>query len=146
MNEAAGTTGKAGVGSGQMDVDMAVGRMTRVIAAAAAAAMVACAAIRRSPEALPFAASVALCASVNVLKLRMLRRAVDKAMAMDGKAAGGYVRVQHMVRLAVTGAAVALCASAPILDVWGAVAGALTYQAATVAMRFRWGVKAVGRP
>lgn len=86
-----------------------------------------------SNEALPFALGVLLTSSVNVLKIVMLERTVQKAIGMDNVNAGkNYVRLQYLLRYLITGIALVAAALTPFISIWGAVAGILTMQVAAL--------------
>jgi hypothetical protein len=100
------------------------------------------AAFYRSPEAVAFAAAAALMAGLNVIKVYMIERTVHKSIDMDDANEGkNYVRLQYLVRFAITGvilAAAALFTGRTGLygSVWGAVAGVFTFQIAAFCLRF----------
>lgn len=90
----------------------------------------------RSLSCLPFVLGVLLGALASVAKVLLLERAVNRAVNMEKKAAAGYITLQHMLRLFLTGAVLMLAALVPAINLWGAVAGILTYQVAVYLIKF----------
>lgn len=90
----------------------------------------------RSPEALPFALGALLGGGLNVAKLVMLERCVDRAISMEKERAGNYIRIQHLIRLLLTGAVLIIAVFVPFLSLWGCAAGVLTMQVAAFAAKF----------
>jgi len=91
----------------------------------------------RSFEFLPFAIGTSLVVALNIIKVIMLDRAVDKALAMtEGKDAGNYIRLQYFLRFILTGAVLVFAAVSPYVNLWGAVAGIFTMPIAAHLMRF----------
>lgn len=90
----------------------------------------------RSLSCLPFVLGVLLGALASVAKVLLLERAVDRAVNMEKKAAAGYITLQHMLRLFLTGAVLMMAALVPAINLWGAVAGILTYQVAVYLIKF----------
>jgi len=84
----------------------------------------------RSMDFLPFALGALLGVALNVVKILMLDRAVKNAVRMDEVRAGGYIRLQHFLRLMLTGLVFVLAALVPFISLWGAAAGVLTLQVA----------------
>lgn len=98
-----------------------IGLLTLIFIAAAAV-------YYRSLDCLPFVWGTLLGALVSAAKVVLLERAVDRALGMDKDRAGNYVRLQHLLRLALSGAVLVLAALAPHLSLWGAAAGILSFQ------------------
>lgn len=90
----------------------------------------------RSLACLPFVLGVFLGAAVSAAKVLLLARTVNRAVDMDKKPAAGYVYLQHLLRLALTGAVLLLGALSPALNLWGAAAGVMTYQLAVYSLKF----------
>jgi hypothetical protein len=90
----------------------------------------------RSSSCLPFALGVLLGAAVSVAKVIIVERTVDRALEMEKKAAGNFTRLNHLLRLFLTGAALLLAALAPGISLWGAAAGVLTFQVSVYIQRF----------
>lgn len=90
----------------------------------------------RSLSCLPFVLGVLLGSLASVAKVLLLERAVDRAVNMEKKAAAGYITLQHMLRLFLTGAVLVLAALVPAINLWGAAAGVLTYQVAVYLIKF----------
>jgi len=98
--------------------------------------------IYRSLEALYFAFGVILTSSLNVLKIIMLERTVNKVVGMDEPDAGkNYVRLQYLLRYILTGAVllaaglISVYVHPPFINIWGAVAGIFTLQIAVISVR-----------
>ncbi len=90
----------------------------------------------RSLSCLPFVLGVLLGSLASVAKVLLLERAVNRAVNMEKKAATGYITLQHMLRLFLTGAVLVLAALVPAINLWGAAAGVLTYQVAVYLIKF----------
>lgn len=89
----------------------------------------------RSPDCLPFVFGVLLGSAASIVKVMLLERAVDKALGMEKTSAGNYVRLQHILRLAFTGAVLVLAALVPAISLWGAVAGVFSFQIALYCLK-----------
>lgn len=111
-------------------------KMTRTICVLAFVLAAASALYYRSPACLPFVLGVLLGSAVSVAKVLLLERVVDRAVAMEKKAAPGYVRLQYLLRFSLTGAVLVLAALVPAVSLWGAAAGVVSYQIAAYAIRF----------
>ncbi|MGI6161247.1 MAG: ATP synthase subunit I [Christensenellales bacterium] len=94
------------------------------------------AAFYRSLDVLPFALGAVLGAAVSALKVILLERAIDKALKMETKAADNYIRLQHFLRLLLTGAVLMLAVFVPFINLWGAAAGIITFQIAVYLLKF----------
>jgi len=103
------------------------------------------AAVYRSAETLPFALGAALGVAVNAAKIVMLDRAVDKAIGFSAEKSGNYIRLNYLIRFALTGAVLYIAVVAPFINMWGAAAGVVSMQAAVIAARFDKGDKAAAR-
>lgn len=90
----------------------------------------------RSFSAVPFAIGVLLTAALNIFKVFMVERTVNKTLDLveetDGK---NFVRIQYFLRYLLTGAVLVIAALTPFIDLWGAVAGILTFQIAVYAVK-----------
>lgn len=91
----------------------------------------------RSMDFLPFMFGVLIGTSTSIAKVFLLEWAVDKALTMEKKQAGTYVSVQHLLRLLLSGGVLALGALVPQINLWGVVAGILSYQIALYAVRIK---------
>ena len=105
-------------------------RMLLVVGALWLLLVGASAAYYRSRDFLPFALGALLGVALNVAKILMLDRVVKNAVRMDEARAGGYIRLQHFLRLMLTGLVFVLAALVPFISLWGAAAGVLTLQVA----------------
>lgn len=76
--------------------------------------------------------------AVSIAKVFLLERAVDKALTMEQKHAASYVGIQHILRLFLSGVALALGAIVPQINLWGVVSGILAFQLATYSIKFTW--------
>ena len=117
-------------------------RMILVIGISVLVLIVAGVLIYRSLEALYFAFGVILTSSLNVLKIIMLERTVNKVVGMDEPDAGkNYVRLQYLLRYILTGAVllaaglISVYVHPPFINIWGAVAGIFTLQIAVISVR-----------
>ena len=90
----------------------------------------------RSLACLPFVYGVLLGSAVSIAKVFLLARTVDKALTMGGKHAGGYVSIQHLLRLLLSGVALFLGAVLPQLSLWGVAAGIFAFQLAIYNVQF----------
>lgn len=90
----------------------------------------------RSLSCLPFILGLLLGAAVSAGKVFLLKRTVDQSLNKEEKAASSYVRLQHLLRLAMTGAALLIAALVPAISLWGAAAGVLTYQLGIYLVKF----------
>jgi len=90
----------------------------------------------RSMASIPFVLGVLVGSAVSIVKVFLLERTVDKAITMDIGKAGGYVSLQHVLRLLFSGAALYLGAVVPQISLWGVVAGILAFQLAVYNIRF----------
>ena len=105
-------------------------RMMTVIGALLLLLVAASAVYYRSLAFLPFAFGALLGVALNVGKIIMLDRTVGKAVRMEQKDAGNYVRLQHFLRFALTGLVFLAAALIPFISIWGAAAGVCTLQVA----------------
>jgi len=99
--------------------------------------------VYRSWVALPFAFSVTIVSALNVLKIWMLERTVNKISDMDDPGTGKtYVKFQYLVRyfgtviLLLAIGFIYLYSPIQIVNVWGAIAGIFTMQIAVMRVRF----------
>ena len=112
-------------------------KMILVICVAALIVMLGGAIYYRSLEALNFVLGVFLTSALNVFKVYLLERNVQKILYMtDPGASKGYFSVQYLIRYVLTGAVLVAAALIPFINLWGALIGAFTLQAATIAIRF----------
>jgi len=98
----------------------------------------------QSIEALYFAIGVILTSSLNVLKIYMLERTVNRTLDMDNPESGkNFVRLHYLVRYFLTGAVllgaglVWIYVDPPFINIWGAVLGVFTLQIAVIVVRHR---------
>ncbi|MCL2820097.1 MAG: hypothetical protein FWD38_04615 [Oscillospiraceae bacterium] len=143
--------------------------MIKMVIVAAAIIILIGAVYYRSFAVIPFIFGVAATSGLNVFKLRMLERTVQKVVVMDDQAAGkNIVRFQYLLRYLLTGAvlviiglihtytteppfysdrnwisiwgilfpnAPASLVSAPLISIWGALAGLFTLQISVILVR-----------
>jgi hypothetical protein len=103
-----------------------------VICACALAFCLAAALYYRTFEFLPFALGVALTSGLCALKVIMLARAVQLCSIMDdAKKASNHIRMQYLLRFALTAIVLWLCAILPFISFFGAVAGVFTFKIAS---------------
>lgn len=89
----------------------------------------------RSLEFLPFLWGVILGSAASIVKVFLLERAVNQALSMEKKRAGNYVGLQHILRLALSGAVLVIGALVPQINLWGVVVGIIAYQLAIYSIR-----------
>lgn len=90
----------------------------------------------RSLDFLPFLYGAILGSAVSIAKVILLERAIDKALNMGKRRAGGYVGIQHLLRLLISGVALFIGAVVPQISLWGVAAGILSFQLAVYMTRF----------
>lgn len=90
----------------------------------------------RSLSFLPFMFGVFLGSALSIIKVFLLERAVDAALIMEQKRAGGYVSLHHLLRLLLSGVVLVLGALVPQISLWGVAAGILAFQLAVYNLRF----------
>jgi len=125
----------------------------------------------RSLAAVPFALGVLITSGLNILKVRMLEKTVQKVVHMDDQEAGkNVVRLQYLLRYLLTGVVLVVVGlisnytspppsyssreaylavweilfptapeallKAPLISVWGALAGVFTLQLSVIMLRF----------
>jgi len=117
-------------------------RMIQMIALSAviimAGGVILCLALNALPssEALPFALGVFLVSALNVLKVYMLERTVQKTLDMDDVNTGkNYVRIQYLLRYFLTGLILVVAALTPFINIWGAIIGIFTLQISVMIVR-----------
>ena len=89
----------------------------------------------RSFEFLAFALGAFLTCGLNIVKIIMLERTVDKAVEMEIAQAKNYITAQYLLRLAITAVVLVAAALAPFINIWGAVIGIITYQPAVYSVK-----------
>lgn len=90
----------------------------------------------RSLEFIPFLLGALLGDAGSIAKVFLLERAIDKALSMEQKYAGLYLSAQHITRLLLTAGVLLVGALVPQINLWGAVAGILSYQVAIYSVKF----------
>ena len=98
----------------------------------------------RSVYALYFAIGVILTSSLNVGKVFLLQRTVQKTLEKDDINSGkNYVRLQFLLRYALTTAVllasglISVYVDPPFISIWGAIAGLFTLQISVLIVRHR---------
>ncbi|MGI6238961.1 MAG: hypothetical protein ACOYI5_04970 [Christensenellales bacterium] len=89
----------------------------------------------RSLAFLPFLYGALLGGAVSIAKVFLLDRAITSALGMEARAAGNYVRLQHLLRLLISGTALVVAALVKPISLWGAAAGVLTFQLAVYLLK-----------
>lgn len=84
---------------------------------------------------LPFLYGALVGTVASVLRVMLLDRAVNQAVTMDKKKAGGYITMQNLLRFVVSGAALLLGALWEPISLWGVVAGVLAFQFALYCLK-----------
>lgn len=111
-------------------------RMTFTILIVALISILASFIYYRSLDFLPFLFGVILGSVVSIIKVILLERAVDKALSMEKKRVGGYVGLQHLFRLLISGVVLFIGAVAPQISLWGVTAGIFAFQLGIYSVRF----------
>jgi len=94
-------------------------------------------------EALPFALGVIVTSALNILKIIMLERSIQKTLDMDNPDTGkNYIRLQYLLRYFLTAVVLVIIGllhiyidSPRIISIWGALFGLFTMQIALIAVR-----------
>jgi hypothetical protein len=88
-------------------------------------------------KAVPFALGVALMAGLNVAKVCLIERTVKKTVEIEKAGSGRtYIRLQYFARFGLTAVVLIVAALAPFIDIWGAVAGVMSFQIAAFSLKF----------
>ena len=91
----------------------------------------------RSLSALPFALGVVLSAALNILKVVMLERTVQKVVGLQDEQTGKNIVGFHLLlRFLLTAAVLLVAALTPFINLLGAAAGVLTLHIAVFCMKF----------
>jgi len=91
----------------------------------------------RSFSALPFAFGVISTSALNIVKVIMLERTVQKVVDLKEKNAGrNFARLQYLLRFLLTGLVLFAAAKTPFIDFWGAIIGIFTLQIAAISVKF----------
>jgi len=98
----------------------------------------------RSVAAISFAVGVIMTSALNVLKVAMIQRTVNKLVEIEDDNAGrNFARLQALLRLFTSGAvlvlAAVLAAFVPFVDIsllWGAIIGIFTLKIAAILAKF----------
>lgn len=90
----------------------------------------------RSLDLLPFAIGLLLGSLVSIIKVILLEHVVNKAISLGKERAGLYFSLNHLLRLALSGAVLVIGAVVPGISLWGVAAGVLAFQIATYTMNF----------
>jgi len=125
-----------------MKISKMSGKMIQMVGISALVFMLGGAVFYRSLAAFPFALGVLIPAALNMLKIYMLDRTVNKVVDMDDPNTGkNYVRMQYLFRYLLTGLvllAIGLIhtnTDPPLISIWGAVAGVFTMQISVIICR-----------
>lgn len=111
-----------------MNLSKIANRMIRTILIVAGIALVISIIYYRSLAFLPFLFGVVLGTLSSIVKVVLLDRTVDKAVAMEKKEAKRYVSSQQFLRLIVSAVPLIIGAFVDGVSIWGAVVGVLAYQ------------------
>ena len=119
-----------------MKLSLPAKKMILVICVSALLIMLGGAIYYRSLEALNFALGAFLTSALNIFKVFLLERNVQKILYMtDPQASKNYFSIQYFIRYILTGVVLVAAALIPFINLWGAIIGAFTLQAATIAIR-----------
>jgi len=105
-------------------------RVLAVMGAMLLLLIAASAAYYRSLDFLPFALGALLGVALNVVKVLMLDKTVNRAVQMEKARAGNYIRIQLFLRYVLTGLVFLAAALIPFINIWGAAIGVCTLQIA----------------
>jgi hypothetical protein len=87
--------------------------------------------------AVPFALGVILMAGLNIAKVFMIERTVNRTAEIDEVGYGKvYIRLQYLIRFGLTAVVLIVAAITDFIDIWGAVAGVFTFQIAAFSLKF----------
>ena len=84
---------------------------------------------------LPFTLGLVLTAGLSALKVRMLDRAIDKAVDMEKNKAARFIQLQNIFRLVLTGVVLMFAALSSAISLLGATIGILTWPIAAYSLR-----------
>jgi len=125
-----------------MQLSLSSKRIIRMIALAAFVMIIGGALFYRSFEALPFAFGVLVTSALNVLKIIMLERTVNKTLDMEDPDSGrNYIRLQYLFRYFITAVVLVVIgiihtrSAVPVISIWGALFGIFTMQIAVIITR-----------
>ncbi|MCL2567823.1 MAG: ATP synthase subunit I [Oscillospiraceae bacterium] len=90
----------------------------------------------RSFAFLPFAVGAAMGGALNVLKIFLLNRAVERAASGDPTVTSSGFLGAYFLRFLLTAAVLFLAVIVPFISLWGAVAGVLTLPLSAYSMHF----------
>ncbi len=90
----------------------------------------------RSLDFLPFLLGVLIGSTTSILKVYLLKRAVDKALTMEEGKGKNYIALQHILRLGLSAVALLIGALFTNISIWGVVVGILAFQASTYIANF----------
>jgi hypothetical protein len=85
----------------------------------------------------PFALGVILVAGLNIVKVFMIERTVNKTAEIGDVGTGKtYIRLQYLARFGLTAVVLIVAALVDFIDIWGAVAGVIAFQIAAFSLKF----------
>lgn len=119
-----------------MDINSMKKRMFVTILIVAAACIIGAIIYYGSRGFLPFMLGVLLGSALSIGKTLLLVRTVDNALKKEAKQSAGYVNIQHILRLLLTAAVLLIAALIPQINLWGAIAGVLSYNLAIYSIGF----------
>ena len=89
----------------------------------------------RWPYGLEFALGVVLACGLNIVKVLLLKHAVDRASAMES-GVSGYTGLMYMLRFTLTGLVLVATHFIPFIELLGAALGLLAMPIASYALKF----------
>ena len=110
--------------------------MILVICILAAVFIIASAIFYRSFAFVPFAIGVLMGAGTSVVKIILLNRIIERAVAGDPQVTGRGFTGQYFLRFVLTGVMLLVAAVVPFISLWGAAAGILTLPLSAYSMHF----------
>ena len=111
-------------------------RMMMVVLVLVALSIIASAVYYRSFAFLPFAAGALMGGGLNVVKILLLNRLVERTVAGDAGVTVRSVHAQFFLRFILTIAVLLTAALLPFISLWGAAAGVITFPFAAYSMKF----------
>ena len=122
----------------EYSIEATAAKMVQVILVLSVLIAVGGAIFFRSMEAVPFAAGVALASAMNMVKVFLLKKSVESALAKDSVTAKYHLQYTYFLRLLLTAAVLVAAALIPdtIINLIGTIIGIFTLNIASYSMRY----------
>ena len=111
-------------------------KMAGVVCVLAAVFIIASAVFYRSFAFLPFAFGVLLGGGVNLVKIILLNRIVERTIAMDVSVTVRSFYGQYFLRFFLTIGVFVVATQVPVISFWGVAAGVITFPLSAYSMSF----------